>query len=172
MENQALKEGHERKVGERRYQKHRNAWGKTLTKNEQLLVHDIVYSLRGKSVHAAQGISLYPSSVRVTANNLDNPATITLGEGGSWQVSVDHGLTGDFEDLTGTPPLDADILAGGPTIHTHVSAGDSTTDLVARPEGWKFNDSKLFEGSISLCSQGVELAGKFLRDFRSRTNTN
>ena len=156
-------------VGERRYEKQRNAWGKTLSKEERLLMQEIIYSLRGKSVHAAAGISLYPSAVRLTSNTLDNPATITFEEGSSstFQVSIPAGFTGVIGDITGAPPSDADILAQGPIIHTQVLEGDSTTDLVARPEQWRFGDSNLFPDAISICSQVVELAGRFLQVFRA-----
>ena len=156
--------------GIQRYKKWRAAWRDTLTKEEQLLVDEIL-RLRGEGVHNAAGISLSISGVRLTSNTLDNPATILVHKEGTFsafQVSVSPHTKGLFEDESNEPLSPAELLAPGQlNIHTQVSSqGDSTTDLTTLPE-WRFKDSKLRQDVLSACAQVFDITTRFLRDFRA-----
>ena len=155
--------------GEQHYNNARKTWRKGLTKEERLLVDEII-GLRGKAVHNAEGISLHPNGVRLTSNSLDKPATITLRKEGAesiLQLSIPASITGAFEDTTNVPLSAADLLESGPlVIETLVAHGDSTSGVNSLPL-YRFDGSKLlFPDALSACQQVVGLADRFLQDFR------
>jgi len=163
--DEALNEGLERRVGRQRYNKRRKAWRETLTKEEQLLVDEIL-RLRGESVHKAEGISLNPTGVRLTTMPPGGPANITLRKQGAsfiYDLSFVATVTGLIEDIT-SPSLPTDHILAPGSLVVEVE-GDSTSGY-ALPV-WRFGDrDQLQEDVVSVCRRVVDLAGNFLQDFR------